>query len=426
MISFICNPTNPPLTRYLIVAQVNYSISNFLSATLIPELSADKSAGTSCNIQFILVTITTVRAFPNELTVIFNNLNLAVVTTNLTIIRFDIQFCVDNGVVNVLNNTHHGRNIVGHIRTLDIRDGSSWRQLLKLRLKLQLLECMIDGFEWMPVVSSLLNGSDCPKCRDTKLRNERIMSDDSFKEKVVKKYPYIRTTSPYNGAHNKMGFECLRCKNQWKMIPSDLFHSKIGCPKCSMKDLSERMTKNLDQFKNEVMSSNKNIDILEDYKGSHTPILVRCKIHGVEWRADPDSLRYGHHGCPKCSKNRTENNLCDLLESWGYNVVRQKRFPNCKDKHTLPFDAYLPEYNICIEYDGEQHYMKEKFKWRDKDCSSGSHFETTQLHDFIKTKYCLENKIPLIRIPYWEADDMESFLFDEMVRCGAIELTKVA
>lgn len=287
-------------------------------------------------------------------------------------------------------------------------------------------KCMIDGFEWAPVVSSLLNGSGCPKCRDVKLRNERIMSDDSFKEKVTKKYPYIRTTSPYNGAHNKMGFECLRCKNKWEMIPSDLFHSKIGCPKCSMKNLSERMTKSPDQFKNEVVSNNKNIELLENYVGSHTPILVRCKIHGIEWRADPDSLRYGHHGCPKCSKNRTENNLCDLLESWGYRVVRQKRFSDCKDKHTLPFDAYLPEYNICIEYDGEQHYMKEKFKWRDKTGCNESHFETIQLHDFIKTKYCLENKIPLIRIPYWEADDMESFLFDEMVHYVAIELTKVA
>ena len=28
----------------------------------------------------------------------------------------------------------------------------------------------------------------------------------------------------------------------------------------------------------------------------------------------------------------------------------------------LPFDFYLPEYNICIEYDGIQHFIP-KEKW---------------------------------------------------------------
>ena len=34
----------------------------------------------------------------------------------------------------------------------------------------------------------------------------------------------------------------------------------------------------------------------------------------------------------------------------------QKRFKDCKDKRQLPFDFYLPSYNVCIEYQGEQHY----------------------------------------------------------------------
>ena len=34
--------------------------------------------------------------------------------------------------------------------------------------------------------------------------------------------------------------------------------------------------------------------------------------------------------------------------------------------------------------------------------------------DEIKNKYCKENNIPLIRIPYWEKDNMEYFLFEKM------------
>jgi hypothetical protein len=44
-----------------------------------------------------------------------------------------------------------------------------------------------------------------------------------------------------------------------------------------------------------------------------------------------------------------------------------------------------------------------------------------QKHDNIKTIYCKNNNIPLIRIPYWERDNMEYFLWDELVKFGVIE-----
>ena len=50
---------------------------NFLSASLIPELSTNITAGTARNIHSSLIAVTTLRAFPNKLSVILNNLNLA-------------------------------------------------------------------------------------------------------------------------------------------------------------------------------------------------------------------------------------------------------------------------------------------------------------------------------------------------------------
>lgn len=37
-----------------------------------------------------------------------------------------------------------------------------------------------------------------------------------------------------------------------------------------------------------------------------------------------------------------------------------------------------------------------------------------QEHDKIKTQCCINNNIPLIRIPYWERKNLECFLFDEL------------
>ena len=75
----------------------------------------------------------------------------------------------------------------------------------------------------------------------------------------------------------------------------------------------------------------------------------------------------------------------------------------------IAFDFYLHNYNICIEYDGEQHY-KEKFSFHDK-----NNFYDTILHDAIKNSYCEDNKIKLIRIPYWEFKNIETILTQKII-----------
>jgi hypothetical protein len=60
----------------------------------------------------------------------------------------------------------------------------------------------------------------------------------------------------------------------------------------------------------------------------------------------------------------------------------------------LTFDFYLPEYNCCIEYDGKQHF--EAIKWFGGEES----LAYVQQNDLIKTQYCQNNKIALLRIRY--------------------------
>ena len=42
-------------------------------------------------------------------------------------------------------------------------------------------------------------------------------------------------------------------------------------------------------------------------------------------------------------------------------------------------------------------------------------FKTTQLHDSIKTTYCIKNNIPLLRIPYWESSNIETIILDYII-----------
>ena len=73
----------------------------------------------------------------------------------------------------------------------------------------------------------------------------------------------------------------------------------------------------------------------------------------------------------------------------------------------------LNGFNACIEYDGEQHY---------KPIYGEDSLKLVQRHDKIKDDYCRKNNITLIRVPYWERDDISNYLFDEFLKFGIVEL----
>ena len=79
----------------------------------------------------------------------------------------------------------------------------------------------------------------------------------------------------------------------------------------------------------------------------------------------------------------------------------------------LPFDIYLPEYNILIEYDGEQHYIPVNFGGI-SDEEAIENLKKTQYHDAIKNKYCHQNNIPIIRVPSWEKNNLEELIFSQL------------
>ena len=95
--------------------------------------------------------------------------------------------------------------------------------------------------------------------------------------------------------------------------------------------------------------------------------------------------------------------ICDIV------YVYQKIFKDCKDKNPLPFDFYLPEYNMCIEYQGQQHYYPVEIFGGKKT------FEKQQKHDNIKKEYCQKNNITLFEIPYYSNLDEELLRLNDLI-----------
>jgi hypothetical protein len=74
----------------------------------------------------------------------------------------------------------------------------------------------------------------------------------------------------------------------------------------------------------------------------------------------------------------------------------------------LKFDFYLPDYNYCVEYDGELHYQVSRY------CGGFDKFVDGIIRDTVKNEYCKKNNVKLIRIPYWDFNRIEEILKKEL------------
>lgn len=129
-------------------------------------------------------------------------------------------------------------------------------------------------------------------------------------------------------------------------------------------------------------------------KGKRRKVKCLCKCGNVHI-CTVDKLTTGHTmSCGCMHRSKGELYIEEVLHELNVVFEQQKRFKNCRNKKPLPFDFYLPQYNLCIEYDGEQHYKPVKY-WGGKEKLSKQ-----QLNDEIKDRFCQDNNIKLVRIPY--------------------------
>lgn len=139
------------------------------------------------------------------------------------------------------------------------------------------------------------------------------------------------------------------------------------------------------------------LTVLEEYfSPDNKRRMVRCLCDCGNINIVPISDLTSQHtvSCGCIFKSKGETYIKELLEYFNIDYIPQKRFDDCKHKKSLPFDFYLPKYNLAIEYDGRQHFEPIEHWGGEK------RFIELQKHDDIKNTYCKNNNINLIRIPY--------------------------
>ena len=76
--------------------QVEDSVLDFLCTALVPELGADVAAGTAGDIHLVLIGVAALRAAPDELAALLNDVDLAVPAADLAVVRLGVQLGVDD------------------------------------------------------------------------------------------------------------------------------------------------------------------------------------------------------------------------------------------------------------------------------------------------------------------------------------------
>ena len=113
------------------------------------------------------------------------------------------------------------------------------------------------------------------------------------------------------------------------------------------------------------------------------------------------NLRTGHTtscGCERRSKG--ELKVAEILNKNNISFIQEYKAFKFASGKWASFDFYVDN-QYFIEYDGETHYMSNLHGWHDSE-----QLQKQQERDLIKNQWCIENNIPLIRIPYTHLKDL--------------------
>lgn len=190
--------------------------------------------------------------------------------------------------------------------------------------------------------------------------------------------------------------EC-ECGNKVRLIKTEVMSGGTKSCGCLKSEVTSKInTKDWAGYKNDY-----GVELIEqDYKNDAGTWMwkCRCPFCGSIFTclpADVASNKRASCGCLVKSKN--EELIESILKENNVFYIPQYRIDDCRDINTLPFDfGIFTDFETLklIEYDGKQHY--ESIEWFGGDEA----FQTRKKHDEIKTQYCLDNNIELIRIPY--------------------------
>lgn len=262
------------------------------------------------------------------------------------------------------------------------------------------VQCKICNYIWEPISSSLLSGNGCPKCA-----NQITISHNDFLERIKdSKNKNITIIGEYVDSKTPIKCSCNMCGNIFYAIPH-LIKNGSGCKKCVSKEQGISKRKSHQDYVKELQNINKNIKVIGEYTTAQSHISVQCLLCENIWNPIADSLLRGN-GCPYCKTSKLETLTEEYLKGQQINYDKNAKYKELIGfgNRQLSYDFYLPQYNLLIECQGEQHeHPVEYFGGIKK-------YVIQKIHDTRKRKYAHDHNINLLEIWYYEKTKINKIL----------------
>ena len=198
-----------------------------------------------------------------------------------------------------------------------------------------------------------------------------------------------------NTAHKQWHCKCdcgKECNIESSRLISGITKS-CGCLKieASTKTILQYAEKNKKNILNQRFGKLLVIEETQERKDGRVVYKCLCDCGNIHFVSSHHLISGQIQSCG-CGQSRGEYKIFQILKDKNVLFETQKTFPDLLSNKNwrLRFDFYFPEYNICLEYQGIQHY----------DSTNKFYSEEGQERDNIKREYCKNNNIKLIEIPY--------------------------
>lgn len=252
-------------------------------------------------------------------------------------------------------------------------------------------------------------GRRCSKCYG----NDRLTTQE-FKKRVYRLFGNeISIIGEYKNSYSTVLVKHNNslCGNfEWDVYPANLTDKKQGCPKCG-----GNAREGIKGFEKKVFElEGNNYSVIGEYVNADTPIKVKHNNDSCgffEWEVIPFNFITHGSRCPSCNESHGERLISKYFRKNNIKFIPQIKFEECKHKRSLPFDfgVYNKDNLMClIEFQGKQHFEPTKH------FGGEEQFRIRQKRDNIKRNFCKSTNIPLIEIPYWEIDNIENILNNEL------------
>lgn len=184
------------------------------------------------------------------------------------------------------------------------------------------------------------------------------MTEKEIRKKVTEKFGDVDfELIQFNRHCDPVIYKCLNCGRVFQRKQLSCLYSKSRTRFCSCLPFKEDSPLFLPILEaqerlNKVFGNEYEI-IPDKYCGWSRKGLIRHTTCGRIFLCQPRELLHNSH-CP-CTTilSKGENKIEEVLNKYNIKFERQKRLPEIKK---APFDFYLPDYNLIIEFQGRQHF----------------------------------------------------------------------